>query len=123
MSGNFPINVNAQSIEDPAKHAALADFLERLTRYYTWTQNNQEEWAEITAKNTNQKQDEVLETLVNGDEQRPLSLETISEQAIASQQDIADIFTELGLLPDTVDVSAIWSHAFDDDINAILDGK
>lgn len=123
LSGNFPISVNTQSIEDPAKHAALADFLERLTKYYTWTQNNQEPWAEITAKNTNQKQNEVLETLVNGDKQRPLALETISEQAITSQQDIANTLTDLGLLPGKIDVSAVWSHAFDDDINAILANK
>ena len=123
LSGNFPISVNVTSIADPAKHAALADFLERLTRYYTWTQNNQEQWAEITAKNTNQKQNEVLETLVNGDKQRPLTLEAISDQAIASQQDIADTFTGLELLPDKIDVSTVWSHAFDDDINAILAKK
>ncbi|MEK4047363.1 ABC transporter substrate-binding protein [Paenibacillus sp. FSL H8-0048] len=120
LSGNFPVNVNTKSIDDPAKHAAIADFLERLTRYYTWTQNHQEQWAEITASNTHQKQAEVLDTLVNGDKQRPLKLEGISEQAIASQQDIADTFTGLGLLPKKVDVSIIWSHAFDDDINAIL---
>lgn len=120
LSGNFPVSANVKSIDDPVKHAAIADFLERLTRYYTWTQGNQEQWAEITAKNTNQKQAEVLDTLVNGDKQRPLALETISDQSIASQQDIADIFTDLGLLPDTVDVSTIWSHAFDDEITAIV---
>ncbi|KAI7259926.1 hypothetical protein KC345_g10191 [Hortaea werneckii] len=93
LSGNFPVSVNVKAIDDPSKHAAVADFLERLTRYYTWTQGNKEQWAEITAKNTNQKQAEVLETLVNGDKQRPLTLETISDQSVASQQDIADIFT------------------------------
>ncbi|MBY0011847.1 ABC transporter substrate-binding protein [Paenibacillus typhae] len=123
LSGNFPVSVNSKLIDDPARHAALTDFLERLTRYYSWTKNNQEQWAEITAKNTNQKQEEVLETLVKGDEQRPLALETISDQAIASQQDIADTFTDLGLLPAKIDVSGIWSHAFDDDINAILEQK
>ncbi|MDT3425025.1 sulfonate transport system substrate-binding protein [Paenibacillus forsythiae] len=123
LSGNFPISVNVNAINDPARHAAVADFLERLTRYYEWTRANQEQWAEITAEKTHQKKEDVLDTLVNGDKQRPLALEAISEDAIASQQDIADTLTSLGQLPGKVEVSGSWSHDFDSDIAGILAGK
>ncbi|MBY9080530.1 ABC transporter substrate-binding protein [Paenibacillus sp. HN-1] len=123
LSGNFPVAVNNNAIDDPAKHAAVADFLERLTKYYEWTRANREQWAEITAEKTNQKKEDVLDTLTKGDEQRPLALQAISDEAIASQQDIADTFTTLGQLPGKLDVSAAWSHAFDKDIAGILEKK
>ncbi|QWU17730.1 sulfonate transport system substrate-binding protein [Paenibacillus sophorae] len=123
LSGNFPINVNVNAINDPAKHAAVADFLQRLTKYYAWTRANQEKWAEITAEKTHQKKEDVLGTLINGDKQRPLALEAISEGAIASQQDIADTLTSLGQLPGKIEVSGVWSHDFDSDIASILAAK
>ncbi len=123
LSGNFPVVVNTGAVDDPARHAAVADFLERLTRYYDWTRADQDKWAGITAEKTNQDKADVLTTLQNGEAQRPISLTTISDEAIASQQDIADTFTSLGVLEGKVDISGVWSHAFDDEISQIIAGK
>ncbi|MET3849150.1 ABC transporter substrate-binding protein [Paenibacillus sp. OAE614] len=112
LSGNFPVITTKADIVDPAKHAAIADFLNRLNQYNEWIHNNQKKWAEIVAENTKQPLEQALETLKNSQEQRPTKVTAISDEAIASQQDVADTLQSVGLLTKKVDVKSLWSDAF-----------
>lgn len=116
LSGNFPIEATPDAISDSGKHAAIADYLERLNKFDEWTRNNEDKWAKITADNTKQPVEQALATLKEGEEQRPTKVVATSKEAISSEQDIADAFTKVGLLKDKVDVSSFWSNAFDDEI-------
>ena len=114
LSGNFPIEANPAAIEDPGKHAAIADFLNRLNQYNEWIRANQEKWAGIVAENTKQPVEQALQTLKDGEAQQPTTILPPSDEAIASQQDIADTLQKVDLLKNPVDVKTIWSDAFAD---------
>ncbi|TXK73516.1 ABC transporter substrate-binding protein [Paenibacillus sp. N3.4] len=116
LSGNFLIEATPDAIQDPGKHAAIADFLLRLNKFYDWTRANQNKWAEITAQNTNQPVEQALATLKDGEAQRSSKIVPTSDKAIASEQDVADALQVTGSLKEKINVSASWSHAFDDEL-------
>ena len=116
LSGNFPIEAALSAIDDPGKHAAIVDYLERLNKFNEWSRNNDQKWAQITADATKQPIDQALSTFNDGEAQRPTKIISTSKEAIASEQDIADVFTKIGLFKNKVDVSLFWSNAFDDEI-------
>lgn len=116
LSGNFPIEASLEAIEDPGKHAAIVDYLKRLNQLNEWIRSNQEKWAEIVAANTKQPVEQALKTLKEGEAQRPTTIIGISDEAIASNQDIADSLQSVGLLKDKVDVKSFWSNAFSEEL-------
>ncbi|GGA16480.1 ABC transporter substrate-binding protein [Paenibacillus marchantiophytorum] len=119
LSGNFLYEATPDAISDPAKHAAIVDFLSRLNKFYTWTRNNQQKWAEITATNTKQPVEQALDTLKKGEIQRPSKISSNFDKAIASEQDVADALTSVGVLKNKIDVSATWSRAFEEELKKI----
>jgi sulfonate transport system substrate-binding protein len=121
LSGSFLIEASLDAIKDPGKHAAIVDFLTRFNKFYAWTRNNQQKWAEITATNTKQPVEQALSTLKNGEQQRQTKLSADFSKAIASQQDVADALTEVGLIKSKINVSSFWSHAFEEDIKKITE--
>ncbi|RUS42835.1 ABC transporter substrate-binding protein [Cohnella sp. AR92] len=116
LSGNFPIEATPAAIADPGKHAAIVDYLSRLNKYSEWTRNHQEEWSKIVAAATKQDVGQALQTLKDGEAQRPTKIVPISPAAIASNQDVADTLHGLGLLENKIDVSALYSDAFSAEI-------
>ncbi|MGK9250293.1 ABC transporter substrate-binding protein [Paenibacillus humicus] len=116
LSGNFPIEATPAAIADPGKHAAIADFLNRLNRYQEWARQNKEKWAEITAAATHQDPETALKTLEEGEAQRPSKVLPVTPEAIASNQDVADALQTVGLLKAKVDVSSFFSDAFASEI-------
>ncbi|RTE10230.1 ABC transporter substrate-binding protein [Paenibacillus whitsoniae] len=123
LSGNFLYEATPDAINDPAKHAAIVDFLGRLNKFYEWTRNNQQKWAEITATNTKQPVEQALDTLRQGEQQRPSKLSVDFSKAITSQQDVADALSTVGLLKGKVDVSTTWSKAFEAELQQIVAAK
>ncbi|MEW9700461.1 ABC transporter substrate-binding protein [Paenibacillus sp. SI8] len=119
LSGNFLYEATPDAISDPAKHAAIVDFLTRLNKFYAWTRDNKQKWAEITAANTKQPVEQALDTLKKGEEQRPSKLTANFQKPIASQQDVADTLSSVGLLKGKIDVSTTWSRAFEEDLKKI----
>ncbi|WP_028560390.1 ABC transporter substrate-binding protein [Paenibacillus pinihumi] len=114
LSGNFLIEASNDALADAGKKAAIADYLQRLSSFHEWTRKNQERWAKITSEQTHQPYEEALETIREGDKQRPVHLLPISEEAIASLKDVADVLRRVGVLAEDVDIPAIWSNAFDE---------
>lgn|GEM_PF-110307 len=116
LSGNFPIEATPAAIADPAKHAAIADFLNRINRFNEWQRAHQEEWAKLTAEATHQELGQALQTIKEGEAQRPTRINPVTPEAIASNQDVADTLQAVGLLQSKVDVSGFYSDAFKNDI-------
>lgn len=119
LSGNFLIEASNDALADAGKKAAIADYLQRLSSFHEWTRKNQERWAKITSEQTHQPYEEALETIREGDKQRPVHLLPISEEAIASLKDVADVLRRVGVLAEDVDIPAIWSNAFDEPLKKI----
>ncbi len=112
LTGNYVITVAQAALDDPAKSAAVADYLARLQRIYRWTEAHPEATAAIVGKATGLPAEVYLQQ--RRERSGPTELVPVDDAAIASQQQIADTFAAAGLIPGKVDVRPLWSPAFHD---------
>lgn len=112
LSGSFLVNVADSAIADSDRQKAITDYLDRINQFYEWTRSHPQEWAQITANATHQPLEQALQTLQEGEAQRPSRITAVSEQAIRSQQDVADTFSQAGVLSAPVKAAEFWSDAF-----------
>lgn len=120
LSGNFPINVATAAINDPVKHAAIVDYIERLNKASDWQRKHPEEWSKIVATNTKQPYDQALQTFREGEKQRPTHIIPLSETNTHSEQDIANVFSSVELIQGKVNVQSFWSHSFDKELAKVI---
>ncbi len=119
LSGNFNYAATPKAIADPALHAAIVDFLGRQQKAYAWARAHPDDWAKVTAEQTKQPLAQALEVFRTGEEQRPSRLLPTSPAAIASEQDVADVFVKAELLKSKVDVASYWTTAFNAEIEKL----
>jgi sulfonate transport system substrate-binding protein len=120
LSGNFVYLASNAVLADPAKSAAAADLLARVNDAYAIIRAGREQqYAQKTADATHEPLALALSQLKNGEAQRPTSFSITDPTAIASEQQVADVFTALGAIP-KVDVSSFWSDALNADLTAAL---
>ncbi|MDC0768690.1 ABC transporter substrate-binding protein [Streptomyces sp. HD] len=89
------------ALRDKKKAAAIKDYLERLRRATTWVHDHEEEWAKVWAKDTGLPYDVALASVKRTNATR-ISV-AVDKPLIASEQEIADTFTALKLIPNKVD--------------------
>lgn len=110
LSGNYVIAANQASIADPLKHAAITDYVLREYRAWQWIAAHPEEWASKSAKVLGMPREVFLAQYRA--QSGPRLLQPVDDAAIASQQDVADLFFEAGVLPNKLDVSGLWDRSF-----------
>ncbi|MEH2413826.1 hypothetical protein [Nostoc sp.] len=76
-----------------------------------------EAWSKNYAKAIGVDQTLVLKDAKEGLKQRRSQLLPVYQQAIASQQDVADTFYRAGVIPSKVDVKPLWDESFTNAIN------
>ena len=52
LCGNLPIYANPRVVDDPLKHAAISDYLQRLRRAYLWANGNNLAYAKAQSAET-----------------------------------------------------------------------
>ncbi|MFD3837290.1 ABC transporter substrate-binding protein [Streptomyces sp. NPDC058642] len=102
------------ALQDKKKAAAIRDYLERLRRATTWVHDHQEEWAEVWAKDTGLPYEVALASVKRTNASR-ISV-AVDKPLIASEQEIADAFTELKLIPHKVDFADYVDTRFNADL-------
>ncbi|MGW2048495.1 ABC transporter substrate-binding protein [Streptomyces sp. NPDC001858] len=102
------------ALDDAGKAAAIEDYLERLRRATAWVYDHQEEWAEVWAKETGLPYEVALASVRRTNSTR-ISV-AIDKPLIASEQRIADTFTELKLIPRKVDFAAFVDPRYNGDL-------
>ena len=112
LSGNFLIVAAPSAIADPNKKAAISDFLCRLKKSQVWQTSNLKDWSKNYAQTIGVDEAIVYEDAKEGQQQRHSELLPISDQAIASQHQVADTFTSSGVLKSKVDVKTLWDNSF-----------
>ncbi|MFT3967731.1 MAG: ABC transporter substrate-binding protein [Sphingobium sp.] len=115
LSGNYLVAAHVDALADPAKSEIIGRYLAQVRKAYGWVAAHQEQWAEVVAK-------EIGVPLVYVQDQfrrksAIYSLRPVTEEAIRSQQSVADLFAEQKMIPRKVDVRPLW----DDRFNAILE--
>lgn len=106
------ITASDSALADPAKAAAIADFLKRSAKATEWVNNNLDEYAKVYSSIT--KLDEGLAKNVLS-RQGKQATRPVSDEDINKVQKVADVFLESKALPKAVDVkSYVDKSAFAD---------
>ncbi|NEE10308.1 ABC transporter substrate-binding protein, partial [Streptomyces sp. SID7499] len=85
------------SLKDGKKSKAIGDLLVRLERAQKWVFEHPEDWAKVWSKETGLPYDVALDAVKRSYGTRvPVAIDAA---AIASEQEIADTFAELKLIP------------------------
>jgi sulfonate transport system substrate-binding protein len=117
LSGNYIVSAHVDALADPVKSKLIGEHLRLTRRAYAWAAAHSGEWAQLIAKDIGVP----LEYVQDQFERRSsaYNLLPVDAAAIASQQQVANLFAEQKLIPRTVDVRPLW----DDRYNAILQEK
>jgi len=119
LSGNFPIEAATSALGDPAKKAAVVDFLGRLNKAEAYARDHAQDYVTRQVTFTKQPQDQALAIFTDGEKARPTRIVATSAEAIAKEQDVADTFLTLGALTAKVDVAAYWTDELSADVTKV----
>jgi len=121
LSGNFLWSARDSVLKSPVQRAAAADLIARITKAYAYIRDGREhEFAKVVAKATHQPVAQAEKDFRDAQAQRPTQARAVGDDTIASQQKVADAFTELGALKGKLDVKSFWSRALDTDLEKAL---
>ncbi|MEU6083068.1 ABC transporter substrate-binding protein [Streptomyces sp. NPDC047108] len=102
------------ALEDEKKAAAIGDLIERLRRAQDWAHEHPEEWAKVWAKDTKLPYEVALDAVRRSNGTRvPVA---VDQEAIASEQEIADTFAQLKLIPRRFDFGDFVDTRFNGDL-------
>jgi sulfonate transport system substrate-binding protein len=121
LSGNFLWSARDSVLKSPAQKAAVADLVARISKAYAYVRDGHEaEFAKVIAENTHQPLAQAQQDLIAQQKQRPTQARTVGDDTIASQQKVADAFTELGALKGHLDVKSFWRSDLNADLKKAL---
>ncbi|WP_318306762.1 ABC transporter substrate-binding protein [Amycolatopsis solani] len=101
------------ALADPGKNSAIRDLVVRVVKAQKWADTHRPEWAAAWAKETGLKL-EVARKAVDAGRDQPIALD---DSVIASEQQLADTFTDEKTLPGKVDFAAFVDRRFAPDLD------
>ena len=110
LSGNYLISAHVDALADPAKVELIGQYLRTAKRAYAWAAAHEDAWTRAIAQDIG-----VPLAYVQDQFQRKsdvYSLRPVDAAAIASQQNVADLFAQQKLIPHAVDVGPLWDDRF-----------
>jgi sulfonate transport system substrate-binding protein len=110
LSGNYLVAAHVDTLADPDKARLIGDYLGLVQKAYGWAVAHQHEWAGIIAQDIGVPRAYVVDQFQR--KSASYELRAVTEAAIASQQQVADLFFKQGLLPKAVDVRPLWDSRF-----------
>lgn len=110
LSGNFPIYANPRAVDDPLKHAAVADYLQRLRRAYLWANSNYLAYAQAQSAETHVAVGDLIELWNN--RSTDYDLRPVDDTIVQGHQAAADTFLQLGVLDGPAQVAPLWDKSF-----------
>lgn len=117
LSGNYILVAHKEALDDPVTVDRIGRFIRVQKRGYAWAVANEERWAHVVAREIGVPLAYVRDSFER--KSAPYTLRPVTPEAIASQQQVADIFAAQKLIPGTVDVRPLW----DDRFNSIIEER
>jgi sulfonate transport system substrate-binding protein len=117
LSGNYIVSAHVDALADPHKSKLIGEYLRICKRAYAWGASHEAEWTTLIAKDIGVPLEYVQDEFRRQSDS--LSLMPVDETAIASQQNVADVFAQQALIPKPVDMRPLW----DDRFNSIITEK
>ncbi|MET8684468.1 ABC transporter substrate-binding protein [Streptomyces sp. NPDC004732] len=102
------------ALADKKKTAAISDYLERLRRAQDWVYKHPKAWAKVWAKDTGLPYEVALDAVKRTNGTRVQV--AVDKNVIASEQEIADTFTDLELIPRRIDFGDFVDPRFNGDL-------
>ena len=103
------------ALANPAKAAAINDYLALLYKAYDWVNQHQSTWAASWAKATGMPAS-VMVQAAKDDQDTPVQ---ITPTVLSSEQNVANAFSSAGLIPSKINISSFAVTTF----NSILGGS
>lgn len=121
LSGNFLWSARDSVLDSSAQSAAAADLIARISQAYAYVRDGRQgEYAKVIAETTHQPEAQAEKDFRAQQAQRQTQARTVGDDTIASQQKVADVFTELGALKSHLDVGSFWSTELNTDLKQAL---
>lgn len=114
LSGNYIIAAHKDALTDPVRAQWIGRYLQLVRQAYGWAKANEPEWAALVARDIGVPLDFVLNQFKS--KSAAFELRPVSDEAIRSQQEVADVFAAAKLLPRPVDVRPLWDERFSNEI-------
>ena len=114
-------NANTDVLKDPAKAAAIADYLARVDTANAWTRAHADQWTQVVAAATNQSVDTVKANFKLAENTVNSSVGPVDPAAVADEQAIADAFLAAGVLKQKVDIAATYTDQLNAQIAAAIE--
>jgi sulfonate transport system substrate-binding protein len=112
LSGNYLVAAHVDALADPERVKVIGEYLTLLKRGFAWAVENRDQWAGIIATDIGVPKEYVVDQFRRST--APYSLQPVTKETIASQQQVANVFQKAGLLPKPVDVRPLWDDRFND---------
>ncbi|MFC5354475.1 ABC transporter substrate-binding protein [Azospirillum himalayense] len=112
LSGNYLYLASPDALAEPGKAAAIGEYFLRLRRAFAWRAAHLERWAQVHSAAIGVSAEIDLEILRKNSRQRDLA--PITDADVASAQNVADTFHELGVLPRRIDIAPAFDRRFND---------
>jgi sulfonate transport system substrate-binding protein len=107
------IVAGTSALSDAGTNSAIRDYVLRHAKAERWADNHREEWAQAWAAETGLSI-EVARAAVEAGPDLPVPLD---DKVVASEQDLADAFTEDGVLPGRVDFGKFVDRRYVSDLS------
>jgi sulfonate transport system substrate-binding protein len=100
------------ALDDPAKAAAIRDYLKILNRAYVWGGTHVSAWASVWAKATGLP-DSIMLQAAKDNARTPVQ---ITPAVVSAEQSVSNAFTASGLIPGHVDFKDFSDSSFNDTV-------
>jgi sulfonate transport system substrate-binding protein len=117
LSGNYLYAASPAALGDPARRAAIVDYLRRVQRSYLWADANPDAWAGLVGAATGAPASLYLQQ--RRERSAPTRLARVDAAAVASQQAVAASFAKAGVIPAGVDVAPLWDRGLNGELRGI----
>ena len=117
LSGNYLYAASPAALADPARRAAIIDYLGRVQRSYRWADAHADTSASLVGAAT--EVPAAIYTRQRQERSAPTRLAPVDASAIASQQSVADTFAKAVVLPAAVNVAPLWDQSLNGDLKGI----
>jgi sulfonate transport system substrate-binding protein len=109
LSGNYLVAASSEALADRSRRAAIADYLQRYRKVLAWINADDGRYAALLAQATGVPARYYLQQFAERSARS--TLEAVSDDAIASEQGVADTFFKAGVIPAKVDVRPLWDRS------------
>ncbi|OLF18434.1 ABC transporter substrate-binding protein [Actinophytocola xanthii] len=113
------IVAGTDALADAGRNAAILDYVTRHARAELWADAHREQWARSWAAETGL----AVEVASRAVERGPDVPVPLDDEVVGSEQDLADAFTDDGVLPGRVDFARFVDRRFTDDLEKIKDSS